>query len=69
MSRIGICVPAVPGHLNPATTLGRELARRGHEVKVFCLAECRERIEAAGLEFEEIGAKEFPPGSHQEALI
>src|SRR5579862_755425 len=68
MSRVAITVPALPGHLNPATTVGRELARRGHEVKVFTLAAAKERVAAAGLDFEAIGTKEFPPGAYEEAL-
>jgi len=30
--RIGLLCPEVPGHLNPMTTLGNEIRRRGHEV-------------------------------------
>ena len=63
MPRIAIAVPAIPGHLNPATTLGRELQRRGHHVTVFAFADGEDRVRAAGLEFCAVAPDLFPPGA------
>lgn len=49
--RIGLICPDVPGHLNPLTCLGRELADRGHLVSVFGLEMGRAIVEHAGLAF------------------
>ena len=49
--RIGLVCPDVPGHLNPLTTLGRELQKRGHEVSVFGLSMARRLVERADLAF------------------
>lgn len=62
MSRIGMIVPVWLGHLNPMTTLGRELQRRGHDVVVLSFADAAARIAKAGLPMETIGANAFPPG-------
>jgi MGT family glycosyltransferase len=48
--------------MNPATTLGRELARRGHEVTVYAFLDGREKAQAAGLEFHPVGEDAFPAG-------
>ena len=51
-----------PGHVFPAISLGRALARRGHEVMVETWDERREAVEGAGLGFA--AAEEyrmFPP--------
>ena len=37
MSHLGLIRPELIGHLNPMTTLGRELKRRGHRVTVIAL--------------------------------
>lgn len=63
MSRIAIAVPAISGHLNPATTLGRELQRRGHHVTVFAFADGEARVRAAGLEFCAVAPDVFPEGA------
>src|SRR3954469_21483291 len=63
MSRIAIAVPAIAGHLNPATTLGRELLRRGHHVTVFAFADGEDRVRAAGLEFGAVATDLFPKGA------
>jgi zeaxanthin glucosyltransferase len=65
MSRIAIAVPAISGHLNPATTLGRELMRRGHQVTVFAFADGEARVRAAGLEFCPVAPDLFPSGEIQ----
>ena len=51
-----------PGHVFPAISLGRGLARRGHEVTVETWEERRAAVEGAGLDFA--AAEEyrtFPP--------
>ena len=62
MARIAIVVPTWVGHLNPMTTLGRELQRRGHEVLVLSFPESAPRIAKAGLDFRCIGSDVFPEG-------
>src|SRR5580704_7834222 len=63
MCRIGILTFSSPGHFYPLTALGRRLQSRGHEVVYFQVAELERPIRAAGLEFRQIGQKDFPPGS------
>ncbi len=60
---IGLICPELTGHLNPMTTLGRELQRRGHCVTVVTRSDGRRKAEAAGLDFAAIAAAEFPEGS------
>lgn len=57
-----IC-PAVPGHLNPAIALGRELVRRGHRVTFINLLDAERAVAAGELDFQPIGQVEFPAGS------
>jgi len=45
------------------TALARTLVRRGHEVVIFGIADTEARIRAAGVEFVEIGAEDYPPGT------
>lgn len=63
MSHLGLVCPELSGHLNPMTTLGRELQRRGHRVTVVARPDARRKALAAGLGFAAIGKKEFPEGS------
>lgn len=63
MSHIGLICPELSGHLNPMTTLGRELQRRGHRVTVVARLDARRKADAAGLDFAAIGIEEFPEGS------
>ena len=63
MRRIGILSFSSPGHYYPLTALGRRLQSRGHEVIYFQVADLERPIRAAGLEFRQIGQKDFPPGS------
>ncbi len=51
MTHIGIICPALPGHLNPMTTLGYELKERGHRVTLIGIADAQPKAIAAGLEF------------------
>src|SRR5580704_7382757 len=63
MRRIGILSFSSPGHYYPLTALGRRLQSRGHEVVYFQVADLERPIRAAGLEFRQIGQKDFPLGS------
>ena len=60
MTHFGIICPAAAGHLNPMTTLGYELKKRGHLVTVINIEDVRSKALAAGLEFEPIGKSDFP---------
>lgn len=62
MTHFGILCPSSPGHLNPMIALGKELVRRKHRVTLIQVPELESQALAAGLEFQAIGAKEFPPG-------
>ena len=63
MRHIGILSFSSPGHFYPITALGRRLQSRGHEVVYFQVADLERPIRAAGLQFRQIGRKDFPPGS------
>jgi zeaxanthin glucosyltransferase len=63
MSHIGLVCPDYTGHLSPMSTLGRELARRGHRVTLVSLPDAGTRPYVAGFEFAPFGEREFPPGS------
>jgi zeaxanthin glucosyltransferase len=63
MANIAISCPPFPGHLNPFCALGRTLARRGHRVTVFSLADAESVVRAEGLQFAPLGVKECPVGS------
>jgi len=62
MAYFGMVIPPWVGHLNPATTLGRELQRRGHRVAVISFADAAQRVQRAGLEHIVIGQTPFPAG-------
>jgi MGT family glycosyltransferase len=61
--RIGILSFSSPGHYYPLTALGRRLQARGHQVVYFQVADLERPIRAAGLEFHQIGWKDFPRGA------
>ncbi len=65
-----IC-PAVPGHLNPAIALGRELVRRGHRVTFINLLDAERAVSAGKLDFHPLGQTEFPAGclAEQTAIL
>jgi zeaxanthin glucosyltransferase len=63
MAHLGLICPELSGHLNPMTTLGRELQRRGHDVTVVARADGRAKARQAGLGFVVIGEREFPTGA------
>ena len=65
MARLGaFCFPGT-GHINPMTTLARQLEQRGHKVIIFGIADTEARVRAAGIEFHLIGAQDYPPGTLQ----
>jgi MGT family glycosyltransferase len=63
MSHLGLICPELSGHLNPMTTLGRELQRRGHRVTVIARLDARRKVESTGLGFMAVGVEDFPEGS------
>ena len=65
MTHFGLLCPAASGHLHPMTTLGHALRQRGHRVTLLAIPDGRARALAAGLEFEAIGADDYPEGSTQ----
>jgi zeaxanthin glucosyltransferase len=68
MAHLGLICPELSGHLNPMTTLGRELRRRGHRVTLICRPDGRAKAESAGLEFIGVGEKNFPAGSQARSI-
>ncbi len=63
MARLGaFCFPG-SGHINPMTALCHALEERGHSVVLFSIADVEERVRAAGIEFHQIGADDYPPGT------
>ncbi len=62
MTHYGIICPALTGHLNPMTTLGRELQRRGHRVTVVGFLDAQPNAIAAGLDFLALAESEYPEG-------
>jgi zeaxanthin glucosyltransferase len=63
MARLGaFCFPG-SGHINPMTALCRALELRGHRVVLFGIADTESRVRAAGIEFFQIGARDYPPGT------
>src|SRR5689334_19890724 len=65
MAIIGAICPNIPGHLNPMTTLCRELQRRGHRVIFYQAPLAAEKIRSRGFEVRCFGEKEY---SHEEDL-
>lgn len=63
MPHFGLICPELSGHLNPMTTLGRELQRRGHPVTVLARPDAKAKAESAGLGYAAIGEREFPVGA------
>src|SRR5688572_1259375 len=59
MAIIGTICPRIPGHLNPQTTLCRELQRRGHRVIFYQAPLAAETIRSRGFEMRCFGEKEY----------
>src|SRR5579862_6358268 len=64
MAVIGTICPNASGHLNPLTTLCRELQRRGHHVIFYQVPLAAEKIRSRGFEVRCFGEKEYPPEEH-----
>jgi MGT family glycosyltransferase len=64
---IALVAPELQGHLNPMTTLGRELADRGNRVTLFGSPQAESKVLRAGLGFHLIGGKEYETGEAQAA--
>jgi UDP:flavonoid glycosyltransferase YjiC (YdhE family) len=64
MAIIGTICPNVPGHLNPLTTLCRELQRRGHRVILYQVPLAAEKIRSREFEVRCFGEKEYPPAEN-----
>jgi zeaxanthin glucosyltransferase len=58
--KIGFISPFVPGHLNPMTTLARQLQSRSHDVVYISSPVVEAVIRANGLPFVSFGEKESP---------
>src|SRR5215469_10081131 len=56
--KIGFISPFVPGHLNPMTTLARQLQLRNHEVVYIASPMVEGVIRGSGLPFVSFGEKE-----------
>ena len=63
MHHIGMVTPPYAGHVNTMIVLGGELHRRGHRVSIISTPDVRERVLRHGLEFQPVGAREYPLGS------
>src|ERR1051325_2304406 len=61
MAIIGTICPRLTGHLNPLTTLCRELQRRGHRVIFYQAPMAAEKIRSRGVEMRCFGEKEYSP--------
>lgn len=48
MSRFVICTQPLAGHVNPASSIARALADRGHDVRFYTGRQYKARVEAAG---------------------
>jgi hypothetical protein len=64
--KVAFVVPPISGHLNPMTTLARELQSRDHDVVIISLPDGEASVRGAGLRFLPCAAKEFPAGSLKE---
>ena len=63
MARFGaFCFPGI-GHLNPMTALAHSLQRRGHDVVIFGIVDTEAFVRAAGIDFHQIGAEDYPAGT------
>jgi MGT family glycosyltransferase len=56
---VALACPDLTGHLNPMTTLGGELARRGYQVTVFGQSPAARFAEKAGIGYVPIGNSDY----------
>lgn len=68
MTHFGIICLEGTGHLNPMTSLGYELQRRGHRVTLFGVLDAEPNAQVAELSFRAIGESEFPLGKTAELM-
>ena len=68
MAIIGAICPRLTGHLNPMTTLCRELLRRGHRVIFYQAPMAADKIRSRGFEVRCFGEKEHQPEEHLKNL-
>ncbi|WP_171473253.1 glycosyltransferase [Frigoriglobus tundricola] len=59
---LALVCPSMHGHLNPMTTLGRELARRGHRVSLVGSPDARAKADACGFDLLPVGVPEHESG-------
>ncbi|MCE9561011.1 MAG: glycosyltransferase [Planctomycetes bacterium] len=65
---IALVCPEMHGHLNPMTTLGRELANRGHRVSLVGSPMAKAKADACRFELLPVGVKEHESGKRQTDL-
>ncbi len=61
--KLGLFTPSASGHLNPALALAKELTRRGHEVRLFCVPEAQQAAELSGCIFVALQSARLPSGA------
>jgi MGT family glycosyltransferase len=69
MTHFGILCSVTDGHMNPMTTLGCELKRRGHCITLFGILDAQAKTLAAGLGFWAIAESEYPIGITAKSLV
>lgn len=65
---IGALCPSASGHVNPMSTLCRELVERGHRVTVLVPPDGEKRVRPYGLPCRAVAAREFPLGAMDATL-
>jgi MGT family glycosyltransferase len=68
VSRIGLLIPYLSGHINPMLALGQALRERGHDIIFFSQIDLEATITGAGLRFIPYGEQTFPAGSVRAAM-
>jgi zeaxanthin glucosyltransferase len=66
--KIAFVAPAVAGHLNPMTTLARQMKARDHDIVFSSFLDAEGFATAANLPFVPLCAKEYPLGSAAKLL-
>jgi len=59
MPHYGIICPELSGHLNPMTSIARELQRRGHRTTFYQRLNSQKRLEATGFGYRPFAVDEF----------